>query len=73
MRMTMVYALNGRENDAVKTMETLHRLHPGNYAEAYETWKQMSAAQPALYAAAFRRFAPPGADQPAQKRVEKSG
>ena len=64
VRMTMVYALNGRENDAVKTMETLRRLHPFNYVEAYAIWKQMSEAQPALYTAAFRRFAAPTSAQP---------
>ena len=62
MRMTMVYALNGRESDSVKTMETLRKLHPGNYAEAYEAWKQMNAAQPALYNAAFRRFVVPNSN-----------
>ncbi len=71
MRMTIVYALNGRENDAVKTMETLHRLHPANYAEAYETWKQMSVVQPAYYTAAFRRFTPPGSSPPVQQKVGK--
>lgn len=67
MRMTMVYALNGRENDAVRTMETLRRLHPGNYADAYENWRQMSMAQPALYNATFRRFMVPSSGQPMQK------
>ena len=71
MRMTMVYALNGREDDAIKTMETLRRLHPENYPEAYQSWKQMSAAQPALYAAAFRKFTPPGSDQAVQKKGVK--
>lgn len=71
MRMTMVYALNGRENDAVRTMETLRHLHPGNYAEAYETWKQMSVGQPALYAGAFRRFTLPALTQPAPEKTGK--
>ena len=59
MRMSLVYVLNGRENDAVKTMNIIRQLHPSHYSEAYASWRKLSLDQPAIYAAAFGRFVPP--------------
>ncbi len=59
MRMSLVYALNGRADDAVRATQTLHRLHPGPYAEGYKVWHDMATAQPETYAAVFARMEAP--------------
>jgi Virulence factor membrane-bound polymerase, C-terminal len=60
MRMTFVYALNGRHDDAVRTMLTLKKLHGHLYPEAYQSWKSMADAEPGKYRLVFNRFALPG-------------
>jgi hypothetical protein len=55
-RMSQVYGLNGREEDAVKAMLTIQRLHPAHhYKKAYEEWRHA----PAQYEDIFRRLPPP--------------
>jgi hypothetical protein len=39
MRMSLVYALNSRPNDALRAMKTLSRLHSGAYPEAWAAWR----------------------------------
>lgn len=69
MRMSLVYVLNGREDDAVKAMSIILKLHPSHYSEAYASWKKLSVDQPAIYAAAFRRFTPPISNSSLQKKI----
>jgi O-antigen ligase len=55
-RMSQVYGLNGRGEDAVKAMLTIQRLHSSrHYKRAYEEWRHA----PAQYEAIFRRLPPP--------------
>lgn len=59
MRMSLVYGLNGRPDDAVRAMATISRLHPGGYEEAYYAWKNMADAAPEKYTAVFTRLSKP--------------
>jgi O-antigen ligase len=54
-RMSQIYGLNGRGEDAVKTMLTIQRLHSSRYKKAYEEWRHA----PAQYEDIFRRLPPP--------------
>jgi hypothetical protein len=56
MRMSLIYALNGRSGDAVRTLQTLKNLHPGHYPEAYRGWGAMSKHQPEKYAEIFKQI-----------------
>lgn len=58
MRMSFVYALNDRPDDAVRTMMTLMKLHRGRYKEAFHAWKSMANAEPEKYAAIFEQLEP---------------
>jgi hypothetical protein len=58
MRMSFVYALNDRPDDAVRAMTTLMKLHEGSYTEAYQSWKSMAKAQPEKYARVFEQLEP---------------
>jgi hypothetical protein len=40
LRLSLAYGLNGREDDAVKTMLTIRSLSPFYYEEAYGAWKR---------------------------------
>jgi len=59
MRMSLVYALNGRPDDAVRAAQTLSRLHPHDYPEAYAVWQGMAQAEPRKYAEVFARMEKP--------------
>lgn len=54
-RMSQIYALNGRQDDAVKSMLTIQRLHPHYYRKAYEEWSYA----PKEYKSIFNRLPPP--------------
>lgn len=41
-KLAEVYVLNGRQQDAVRTMMTLHRLHPFYYAEYHSYWQKLA-------------------------------
>jgi len=56
MRMTFVYALNNRPDDALRTMKTLKKLHEEHYPEAYQAWKNMAGAEPEKYAGIFKKM-----------------
>jgi len=58
MRISFVYALNDRPDDAVRTMKTLMKLHEGRYKAAFDTWESMAKAEPEKYAAIFARLEP---------------
>jgi O-antigen ligase len=59
MRMSLVYALNNRANDALKTMATIRHLHPSTYPDAYEAWKMLAAEHPEYYASIFNKIPSP--------------
>jgi O-antigen ligase len=59
MRMSLVYALNGRPNDALRAMKTLSRLHSGAYPEAWAAWRGMAQAEPDKYGAVFAQMEKP--------------
>lgn len=56
MRMSLVYALNNRQDDAVRTMNTLLKLHPQLYAEAYQGWSNLAVGEPQKYADTFKKM-----------------
>jgi len=53
MRMSLIYALNSRPDDAVRMMKTISLLHPGNYPEAYGAWREMAQREPDKYSEMF--------------------
>jgi O-antigen ligase len=56
-RMSQVYALNGREDDAVKSVLAVQRLHGARrYKQVYEDWRRA----PQQYQTIFKRLPPPG-------------
>lgn len=59
MRMSIVYALNNRDDDAVRAMTIMQRLHGPHYVDAYKNWARLAAESPGSYAAVFRRLPPP--------------
>jgi len=59
MRMSLVYALNGRPDDALRAMKTLSRLHAQAYPEAWAVWQGMAQAEPDKYGAVFARLEKP--------------
>ncbi|MDB5763698.1 MAG: hypothetical protein JWQ21_2693 [Herminiimonas sp.] len=58
-RMSQVYALNGREDDAVKSALAVQRLHGSRYNQVYEDWRRA----PAQYQYIFKRLPPPVPEQ----------
>jgi hypothetical protein len=56
MRMSLIYALNGRSGDAVRTLQTLKNLHPGHYLETYSNWQTMAKYSPEKYAEIFKQI-----------------
>lgn len=54
-RMSQVYAMNGREEDAVRSALAVQRLHRTRYRQVYEDWRRA----PAQYQNVFRRLPPP--------------
>jgi hypothetical protein len=56
MRMGFVYALNNRPEQALRTLQTLQKLHPGHYPEAYRAWQQLATNEPDKYAAVFKQL-----------------
>jgi O-antigen ligase len=59
MRMSLVYALNGRPGDGLRAMKTLSRLHSGAYPEAWQAWRGMAQAEPDKYGAVFAQMEKP--------------
>lgn len=59
MRMSLIYAQNNRTDDAVRTMDTINKLHPELYLEAYQNWQGIASTQPDQFAAAFKHMTPP--------------
>ncbi len=59
MRMATIYALNGRQADAVTTMMALRRLYAQRYAEAYASWQTMGKEYPEVLGAVYGRLPPP--------------
>jgi len=57
--MSLVYALNGRPEDAYKVLMTIKRLHSGDYASAYQFWKTLARTEPERYATVFIRLPKP--------------
>lgn len=56
-RMSQMYALNGREDDAVRMVLTIKRLHGPRYKEIYDDWRRA----PAEFQNIFKRLPPPEA------------
>jgi hypothetical protein len=54
-RMSQVYAMNGRENDAVKSALAVQRLFGSRYKQVYEDWRRA----PLMYQNVFRRLPTP--------------
>lgn len=69
MRMSLVYALNGRPDDAVKAMITIERLHPNDYGEAYQAWENFANIDPGTYAEILGRL--PGPDPKPKRRLSQ--
>jgi Virulence factor membrane-bound polymerase, C-terminal/O-Antigen ligase len=63
MRMSFVYALNDRPDDAVRAMTTLMKLHTWLYPEAYQSWKSMAKEEPEKYACVFKQLEPSSLDE----------
>lgn len=59
MRMSLVYALNGRPEESYKSLMTINRLHPRHYKEAYFNWKSMTISDPGIYQPIFTRLPAP--------------
>lgn len=59
MRMSLIYAVNGRQEDAYRSLMTINRLHPGHYAEAYQGWEKMAQTDSDSYEQIFRRLPAP--------------
>lgn len=59
LRMSLIYTLNGRSDEAVRTMMTLMKLHEWHYPEAYKAWTNMANAEPDKYAIVFKQLAHP--------------
>lgn len=51
------YVVRGREQQALRTMQTLHSLHPFSWPVYYDYWQQL-AAQDARFQAIFKRLPP---------------
>lgn len=57
MRMSLIYALNGRSKDALRMIKTLKNLHsPVRYREAYGAWKAMAEFDPIKYSEVFNQL-----------------
>lgn len=56
LRMSLIYCLNGRPDDAVRSMATLNRLYRPFYAEAYQTWRGLAELEPNKYGRVFKRI-----------------
>lgn len=54
-RMSQVYAMNGREDDAVNSALTVRRLHGARYKQLYEDWRHA----PEQYQTIFKRLPAP--------------
>lgn len=52
-KMAEVYTLNGKPEQAARTMQTLQRLHPISYPEYYDYWKAQAALD-ARYEVVFK-------------------
>ncbi|WP_187370974.1 PglL family O-oligosaccharyltransferase [Noviherbaspirillum massiliense] len=59
MRMSLVYGSNDRQEEAIRSMLTINRLHPNDYLAAYRVWQSMAVASPARYMALFERLPKP--------------
>lgn len=52
-KMAEIYTLNGKPEQAARTMQTLQRLHPISYPEYYDYWKAQAALD-ARYEVVFK-------------------
>lgn len=59
MRMSVVYALNGRPDNAVRVMKTFMKLHKEQYSGAYQAWQRATNAEPEKFALVFKQLEPP--------------
>ena len=56
MRLSTIYALNGRPDDAVRMIAAMRKLYPQRYMEIYKAWKALADDNPELLAPVFERL-----------------
>jgi O-antigen ligase len=61
--MALIYALNDRPDDALKTLLTIMSLHRCNYSEIYSHWEKNSSAIPEKFTKIFMRLPKPNPNE----------
>jgi hypothetical protein len=59
LRMSLIYTLNGRPNEAVRTLQAIKNLHQDFYNKVYQNWQTMAKFDPDHYAAVFKQIPAP--------------
>jgi len=59
LRMVLAYAMNGRDQDALRTMRIIRNLHPDFYPEAYARWEVLARKSPEKYQELFEQMPEP--------------
>jgi hypothetical protein len=59
LRMSFIYTLNGRPNEAVRTLQAIKNLHQDFYNKVYQNWQTMAKFDPGHYAAVFKQIPAP--------------
>jgi len=60
MDMSLIYALNGRQDDAVKTLRAMNQLHHCQYEKFYRVWKEKKEAESEKFEEVFNKLPKPG-------------
>jgi hypothetical protein len=59
MRMSLIYTLNSRADDARRTVLKIRNLHSGHYKDTYEAWQGLADTNPQVYRAIFKALPVP--------------
>lgn len=59
MDMSLNYALNNRQNDTIRTMATIQKLHSCSYDKFYRIWREKADLEPAKFASMVMQFPKP--------------
>jgi O-antigen ligase len=59
INMSLIYTLNDRPENAVKTLLIIRKLHPCHYPEAYQDWQRNSRLVPEKFTKVFMRLPAP--------------
>ncbi|HEV7618444.1 MAG TPA: Wzy polymerase domain-containing protein [Burkholderiaceae bacterium] len=61
--MSLIYALNDRPDNALKTLLTIKSLHRCNYSEIYSHWEKNSSTMPEKFTKIFMRLPKPNRNE----------